>query len=115
MLFRELHAGDVLFVDSTHVAKVGSDVNHIFFEILPILQPGVVVHFHDIMYPFEYEPKWIYTGVAWNEAYMLRAFLMFNPTFKILLFNSFLAHLHPCATTHGLSALSSPWRRKHLA
>ncbi len=92
--FRELRAGDVLFVDSTHVAKVGSDVNHIFFAILPILQPGVVVHFHDIMFPFEYEPKWIYTGIAWNEAYMLRTFLMYNSAFKILLFNSFLAHLH---------------------
>ncbi len=88
--FKVLTAGDILFIDSSHVSKAGSDVNHILFEILPILQPGVIVHFHDIAYPFEYPKEWIYQGRAWNEAYLLRAFLQYNDAFRIRLFNSYL-------------------------
>ena len=51
-LFRALEAGDILFIDSTHVSKINSDVNHIFFGILPCLNSGVYIHFHDIFYPF---------------------------------------------------------------
>lgn len=54
--FPELARGDFLFIDSTHVSKLGSDVNRIFFEIMPKLNEGVFIHFHDIFYPFEY-PK----------------------------------------------------------
>lgn len=93
-LFASLAVGDILFVDSSHVAKVGSDVNLLLLRILPALQPGVVVHFHDIFYPFEYPREWIGQGISWNEAYMLRAFLSFNREFEILLFNSFLAGQH---------------------
>jgi hypothetical protein len=53
-LFDSLGAGDVLFVDSSHISKMGSDVNHIFFEILPRLRAGVWVHFHDIFWPFDW-------------------------------------------------------------
>ena len=70
----DLHAGDVLFVDSTHVAKIGSDVNHLVFDVFPRLPPGVLVHVHDIAYPFEYPQEWVEEGRAWNEAYLLRAF-----------------------------------------
>ena len=82
------------FVDSTHVGKIGSDVNYLFNEILPSLQPGVVVHVHDIFYPFEYPRYWIEEGRAWNEAYMLRCFLQYNSAFNILLWNHFLAQFH---------------------
>ena len=92
--FSELSAGDILFIDSTHVSKVNSDVNHIFFEILPILKSGVYIHFHDIIYPFEYPKEWIYEGRAWNEAYLLRVFLQYNSAFKIQLFNTFLELVH---------------------
>ena len=54
--FQELDGGDILFIDSTHVLKTGSDVNHILFNILPTLKSGVLINFHDIIYPFEY-PK----------------------------------------------------------
>ena len=94
-LFRQLGARDILFIDSTHVAKIGSDVNYIFAEILPSLAPGVHVHFHDVFYPFEYPSSWVYNGRAWSEAYVLRAFLMYNGTFEIVLFNTFLEHFHP--------------------
>ena len=93
-LFRELEANDVLFVDSSHIAKLGSDVNHIVFNILPQLKPGVLVHFHDIRWPFEYPRSTTEMGIAWNEAYFLRAFLMFNGAFRIRFFNSYMAELH---------------------
>ena len=92
--FDQLGDGDVLFIDSTHVAKTGSDVNYLFFEILPRLAPGVHVHIHDVHYPFEYPRRWVFELRAWNEAYLLRAFLSFNAAYEIVLFNTFLAKVH---------------------
>jgi predicted O-methyltransferase YrrM len=92
--FEALQANDILFIDSTHVSKVHSDVNRLFFEILPRLNEGVYIHFHDIFYPFEYPREWIYEGRAWNEAYLLRAFLQYNSSFRIVLMNTFLERFH---------------------
>jgi predicted O-methyltransferase YrrM len=94
-IFGGLDAGDILFIDSSHVSKTGSDVNFLFFEVLPILKPGVVIHFHDIFFPFEYAMKRLLEGVFWNEAYLLHAFLMFNQSFEILMFNDYVNHLLP--------------------
>lgn len=88
--FDELQAGDILFIDSTHVAKTGSDVNTILFDIVPRIASGVYVHFHDIFWPFEYPKEWVYEGRAWNEDYLVRAFLMFNRDFEIVLFANYL-------------------------
>ena len=93
-VFDQLAAGDILFIDSSHVAKTNSDVNYLFFEILPRLGSGVWVHLHDMFYPFEYPKQWMYQGRAWNEAYLARAFLQYNPAFEIQLFNSFLVQFH---------------------
>jgi hypothetical protein len=92
-IFQALKPNDVFFVDSSHVAKIGSDVNYILFEILPALKPGVVVHFHDVLWPFEYPLNWVVKGRAWNEAYMLRAFLEYNSKFEIILLNCFVGRL----------------------
>lgn len=92
-VFSALEAGDILFIDSTHVTKTGSDVNYILFEILPSLKEGVLIHFHDIFYPFEYPKEWVFRGFNWNEGYILKAFLMFNEAFEIILFSEYL-HLH---------------------
>jgi len=92
--FERLEANDILFIDSTHVSKVGSDVNYLFFEVLPRLAPGVLVHFHDVFYPFEYPIDWIYEGRAWSEAYLLRSFLSFNHSYEIVFFNTFLQLFH---------------------
>jgi predicted O-methyltransferase YrrM len=89
--FDVLAANDILFVDSTHVSKTGSDVNRIVFDILPRLAPGVHVHFHDVFYPFEYPKEWVYEGRAWNEDYILRAFLEYNNAFDVVLFGTWLA------------------------
>lgn len=89
-IFTELQAGDFLFIDSSHVAKIGSDVLHLLRKVLPALNPGVIIHFHDIFYPFEYPKEWLERGVAWNECYFLNAFLQYNTTFAIKLFGNYL-------------------------
>jgi hypothetical protein len=96
-LFGTLEEDDVLFIDSTHVAKIGSDVNRLFLDVLPALRPGVYVHVHDIFYPFEYPREWIDDGRAWNEAYLLRAFLACNRDFEIVLWNDWLRVCRPDA------------------
>jgi len=93
-IFRELSADDILFIDSSHVVKTHSDVNYVFFEVLPRLRDGVYIHFHDIFHPFEYPREWVYQGRAWNEAYLLRAFLQENSRYSIELFNSFVEVFH---------------------
>lgn len=93
--FKQLKENDILFIDSSHVAKTGSDVNYILFNILPNLNKGVIIHFHDIFYPFEYPKKWIYEGRAWNEDYILKAFLQYNNKFKIIYWNHFLGKIYP--------------------
>lgn len=95
--FERLEANDILFIDSTHVSKTGSDVNYIIFEILPRLKKNVLVHFHDVFFPFEYPKDWVmhfYTGFGWNEDYILRAFLQYNAAFKIVLFNTYLQQFY---------------------
>ena len=92
--FAALGADDILFIDSSHVAKVGSDVVHLVTAVLPRLARGVVVHFHDVFWPFEYPEEWIRAGRAWNENYILKAFLQFNASFKLLFFNQYIAIHH---------------------
>lgn len=93
--FDALGDGDILFVDSSHVSKTGSDLNHIMFTVMPRLASGVLIHFHDVYYPLEYPREIVYKGIAWNEAYLLRAFLMFNSAFEVVFFNTYLETFHP--------------------
>jgi len=86
--FADLGENDILSIDSSHVTKTGSDVNYLFFEVLPRLAPGVVIHVHDIPFPFEYAEEVVYEGRSWNEAYLMRAFLQFNSDFELLFFPS---------------------------
>jgi len=91
-IFEELEAGDILFIDSSHVLRTGSDVCFELFEILPRLAHGVLVHFHDISWPFEYPVPWIIErNTSWNEAYAIRAFLTNNDSWKIAVFNDYFA------------------------
>lgn len=92
--FRELEPGDLLFIDCSHVVKTGSDSHYVITRVLPAVPPGVFIHIHDIFWPFEYPEDWVYEGRAWSEAYLLHAFLLFNPAFEILLFNDWLMHVH---------------------
>ncbi len=90
-VFATLRENDVLFIDSSHVSKIGSDVNRLFFEVLPVLAPGVLVHIHDIAGNLEYPRDWLEQGRAWNEQYLLRAFLMYNTAWRIELFTTWLS------------------------
>jgi predicted O-methyltransferase YrrM len=92
--FSDLNSNDILFIDSTHVSKIDSDVNYILFHILPYIKSGVHIHFHDIFYPFEYPKNWVYEGRAWNESYILRAFLQYNCQFRIVWYHHYLMSLH---------------------
>lgn len=118
-VFEALEAGDIFFVDSSHVSKVDSDLNRIMFEILPALKPGVIVHFHDIFHGFEYPQQWVAEGRAWNENYILRAFLQYNDRFEVLMFNDFVSRYHadklaPMLTGCKVGAFQSGsiWLRK---
>jgi hypothetical protein len=93
--FSTLEENDILFIDSTHVLKTDSDVHYEFFSVLPILKPGVMVHFHDIRWPFEYPHQFIFErDFSWNEAYGLRALLMYNSRFSVAFYNSLFAVSH---------------------
>lgn len=94
--FKTLNENDILFIDSTHVSKIGSDVNFLFLEILPILNPGVLIHIHDIFFPFELPKHWVLNNRwFWNENYLLHAFLLNNKDFEIVAFNSYLLQRDP--------------------
>lgn len=96
-IFQQLEGNDILFLDTTHISKTGSDVNHEVFDILPRLASGVIVHFHDVFEGFEYLDPWIYEqNRSWNELYLLRAFLMYNNSFEVIYFN----HAFSCRNAH---------------
>jgi predicted O-methyltransferase YrrM len=116
-VFTSLAADDVVFVDSTHVARVGSDVNRLFFEILPVLADGVVIHLHDVFPTLEYPAEWVYEGRAWNEQYVLHAFLQYNRCFEVFLWPLLLYGLEPENMARRFPALgrsqgASWWMRK---
>ena len=83
--FQRLQAGDFLFIDSSHVAKTGSDVNFLFFDVFPRLAAGVRIHLHDIFLPHDYPRAWVLEeNRSWNEQYLLRALLMHTGAFEVL-------------------------------
>lgn len=95
-LFASLGMNDILFIDSSHVLKLDSDVKYEYLEILPRLRPGVIVHFHDIFLPAEYPKHWFTRERRfWNEQYLLQAFLAFNRQFDVLWAASYMHLTHP--------------------
>ena len=94
--FRQLQAGDILFIDSTHTVKFDGDVCREVLEILPVLASGVWVHIHDIFFPYDYPPEWIIDNrTAWNEQYLIEAFLEYNTAFEVRLALHWLTVDHP--------------------
>lgn len=126
--FTALGNNDVLFIDSTHMVRLDGDVPFLMLEVLPALRTGVVVHIHDIPFPF-HSPypasHWIYKNtwpVWWNESMLLHALLSGNRGFAITLSapliryhdESFLADLIPGYTTteEEPNTFSSIWLEK---
>jgi hypothetical protein len=95
-MFKELAANDILFVDSSHIIKPQGDLNFIFLEILPALNPGVIVHVHDIFSPADVHEGFLFDeALLYNEQYLLEAFLTCNPHFKVIGALSFLKRHYP--------------------
>ena len=90
-IFEKLKKGDLLFIDSTHTLKIGSDVSVIYLDIIPRLKPGVVVHIHDIGFPYNYLPDIENTFFQWMETQFLHALMINNKKIDILFC---LSHLH---------------------
>jgi predicted O-methyltransferase YrrM len=94
--FEALGARDILFIDSSHVLKIGSDVQVEWLEIVPRLAPGVVVHVHDIFLPAEYPRTWVLDAHRfYGEQYLLQAFLAFNRAFEVLWAAQYMCLRHP--------------------
>jgi hypothetical protein len=94
-LFQRLRANDILFIDSSHVVRCGGDVNCLLLEIVPRLNPGVIVHLHDILLPQEYGRAWVIDRYRFfSEQYLLQAFLTFNTEFHVLFANRYMALKH---------------------
>lgn len=112
-VFTALEAGDVLFVDSSHVAKTGSDVVHLVLQVLPRLADGVIVHVHDVFWPDDYPQGWVRAGFGWNEQYLLQAYLAGHARTHVLALNHWLARRHPDAVEAALGPVgvdgSSVW------
>lgn len=102
--YERLDSGDILFIDSSHVAKTGSDVNHLVFHVLPVLKKGVRIHFHDIFLPLEYPKDWVLRdNRSWNEQYLLRALLMYSSAFKVLFGCSYANYKYPDLVVNALN------------
>lgn len=117
--FSGLEANDILFIDSTHTVKFGSDVCYEILEILPTLKAGVWVHVHDIFFPHDYPAEWLLKRrLALNEQYLLEAFLAFNRDFEVALSNYWLSLDHAqlvkrlCPTATAGTGCSSFWLRR---
>lgn len=118
--FKELQENDILFIDDSHVSKIGSDVNFLFLDVLPELNPGVIIHIHDIFLPKQYPKEWILEDHRrfWNEQYLLEAFMIGNSKFEVMIANHFLGYKHPeklqnfYKTDPPISGGGSFWIRK---
>lgn len=83
-VFDDLGEGDVLFIDSSHRLSLGGDLPFLYLHVLPRLRPGVLVHIHDILLPYEYPPDWHRGGWEWDENYLVQAILAFSDAFEVL-------------------------------
>lgn len=112
--YADLEAGDLLFIDSTHVLKPGSDVAWLYLHVLPRLAPGVLVHIHDIFWPFEYPETWLAQRRDWTELYLLQALLTGSSMWQIEMFSSWLWRTHPDLVPADLRdpGPSNIWLRK---
>lgn len=90
-----LQDGDVLFIDSTHTVKIGSDCVHLFLRLLPALRRKLLIHVHDIYLPDEMPLHWARDmHVYWTEQYLLMAYLLDNPKIEVVWGSHHLARTH---------------------
>lgn len=89
--FSQLEDRDIVFIDSSHVVRIGGDVVFLYLEILPRLKKGVIVHIHDIFFPKHYPKDWVIRNrYFYSEQYLLQAFLTYNRQFEVLWCGSYI-------------------------
>lgn len=103
----QLEANDILFVDTTHTVKVGSEVNYIILEVLPLLARGVYVHFHDIFLPYSYPEIYLAQHLFYVEQYLLQGFLAFNPQYEVTFSAQALTRQHRDAVVSAIPSAPS--------
>ena len=94
-VFADLSAGDLLFIDSTHAVRTGSEVLRLYLEIVPGLAPGVTVHVHDVTLPYLFEPRILETFFDWQETSLVLALLTGNEHLRVACSLSALHHERP--------------------
>lgn len=105
--FDRLQAGDILFLDGSHRVFTNSDTVVFFFEILPRLAPGVLIHIHDVLLPYDYPPEW--NARFYSEQYLLGAFLLGGGrSVQIEMPNAFVSF------DQSLRAIAEPLWSEHL-
>lgn len=110
-LWKTLSSGDILFVDSSHVFKRGSDVEYEFLELYPTLAPGVLVHIHDIFFPHDYPLRWnLDRSQFWNEQYHLATVLQNSTRYEVVAGLAAVHDRHPAL----LASLIQPFRDGHV-
>ena len=76
--------GDLLFIDSTHTVKTGSDCLYLYLQVLPKLERRILIHAHDIYLPSAQPKEWqLKRHWFWTEQYLLLAFLLGNPHYQV--------------------------------
>ncbi len=111
-LFRSLQADDILFIDSSHVVSIDSDVLHELLRIVPELAGGVLIHFHDVFTPLDYPEKFVMTNLCfWGEQYLLEAFLAFNPAFRVVWSASAMQQFHADVLREAFPGWEGSYRR----
>jgi predicted O-methyltransferase YrrM len=103
-----LAENDVLFIDSSHKVVAGGDVPFLFLEVLPLLQRGVLIHIHDIFFPYEYPEAVVDLRYGWAEQYLVHAFLAYNEAFEVLWPGSYMWARHK---QEILKYIPVPWMK----
>ncbi len=98
-LFAALEAGDILFIDSSHVAMPGTDVDRLVGDLLPRLPAGVLIHVHDVLLPDAYPAEWAWRG--YNEATVVAA-LIGSGGYELVFSSHWVASRHPAWLTTGV-------------
>ena len=100
-MFHELGAGDVLFIDSSHIAMPGTDVDRLFLDVVPRLSCGVLIHVHDIVLPDAYPAEWTWRG--YNEQLLVGTLLQ-GGNYEILFSSHYAKRRFPEALGSGILA-----------
>jgi predicted O-methyltransferase YrrM len=112
--FEQLAENDILFIDSSHVVRIGNDVNFLYLEVLPRLKKGVIVHIHDIFFPYHYPKEWVVDKlIFYTEQYLLQAFLCLNRAYEVVFGNYYMLSKY-LDKMHAVFAHPQGYRQRNI-